>query len=100
MPVFEQMLHDKVITLPRLGRPRGGKGTTNREIKYICGTCQQDVGRDHIFARQVTFINMVTKRKERTRTVDWVCDVCIKAHPDYDRERYAKSPGMKDITHA
>lgn len=96
----DKELHDKVANISRKGRPSGGKGSSNRIIKYVCDRCKRDVGRDRIFARQVTFINMVTKHKERSRNIDWICDECILTHPDYVRLKHIESPGMKDVTSA
>lgn len=96
----DQALRDKVAGVARKGRPPGGEGSLNRTIKYVCDRCGRNAGRDHIFARQVAFINMVTKRKERTRIIDWICDECILKHPDYVRVKHFESPGMKDVTNA
>lgn len=83
--------------LPKRGRPPGQPGTSNRHYEYVCSVCKKNVGRDHLFQRQVTFIKLTTRKRRQTRNVDWVCDVCIETHSDYDRLRYSASPGMKDL---
>jgi hypothetical protein len=88
---------DRVNAQPKRGRPPGQPGTLNRDIKYVCVCCGRDVGRDHIYQRQVAFIDMVTKKRRRTRNIDWVCDECIETHPDFTRKRLVDSPGMRDV---
>lgn len=82
---------------PKRGRPSGQIGTLNRDIKYMCDTCKEDVGRDRLFIREATFIKLSDRKRLRTRRCNWLCDKCMVAHPDYTRERYADSPGMRDV---
>lgn len=83
--------------LPRRGRPPGQEGTLNRDIHYICEVCNYDVGRNLIFVREVTFIRLADKTRVRTRRTQWICAGCMVKEPDYNRQRYTASPGMRDI---
>jgi len=94
---IEEEIREALAARPRVGRPPGQPGRTNRDIKYKCDICGLEVGRDKLASRQVVFIDMTTKSRIRTRTVDWVCRECMQVHPDYIRDRLTASPGMRDV---
>jgi hypothetical protein len=94
----EEEIREAIAARPRHGRPPGQPGTVNRDIRYKCDVCHVEVGRENLVTRQVVFLDMITKRRVRTRTVEWVCkNTCLPVHPDYVREKLIASPGMRDV---
>lgn len=86
-----------VAEKPRRGRPPGQQGTLNRKIDYKCDCCGRPTTRDNLFVREVTFIKLSDRKRQRTRRCGWICRECMTTHPDFDRERYKASPGMRDV---
>lgn len=73
-----EMLRGRLATLPKKGRPPGIPGTVNRVIEYKCSCCHKEVGREHLFIREVTFKRLDNPiGRARTRRDGWICDVCI-----------------------
>ena len=83
----------------RRGRPPGFAGQSNRNIEYSCTACGKEFTKDTLFAKRVMFAILGrNKGVVRSRTVAWLCEPCMNADPDYAREMYASSPGMKDTS--
>jgi hypothetical protein len=85
---------------PRQGRPPGGVGIITRPQLYHCDTCGRETDRTQLFTRQVSFVNVATKKRERTRNVDWVCRECMETHPEYARVKTLDAPGMTEAHRA
>ncbi len=77
----------------RLGRRPGTPGVITKEYNYVCSVCGNEFERSELFVRQVTFINVATKKRERTRSIDWFCRACMMSHAEYQRIKYSDSPG-------
>lgn len=90
-------LIEAVKIKPKKGRPPGQQGTVNRKIQYACDNCGATVDQSFLNARQVSFINLKTRKNRRSRTINWICNTCMLTHPDYNRPIRTASPGMRDI---
>lgn len=67
-------------------------------IEYKCAVCGRIRQRDQLAAKRVSFMEMGEGAKTiRARVVSWLCkDPCMLKDPDYNRERFAESPGYAD----
>lgn len=83
------------------GRPPGGVGTANRDIDYTCHRCLKQFDRETLRAKKVQYLMMGRNGKViRSRVIEWLCVPCMEKDPDYNRELWIASPGMKDIRDA
>lgn len=69
------------------GRPKGGKGTANRNIDYRCDTCKRSTPRSKLAAKRVHYTTVSRPpRAIRSRTVAWLCESCMKEEPEFNVE--------------
>lgn len=67
-----------------------------RKHDYKCSKCGNPKDKDELFARRVQFVQLGFKGKLiKSRTTDWLCVVCLKKDPDFERESFVDSPGAK-----
>ena len=79
------------------GRPPGFKGTSNRDIEYVCSTCHLEKERDDLVVKRVVFSHIGRGAKPlKSRVRAWVCSTCLETDIDWNAAKFAASPGMKD----
>jgi predicted SprT family Zn-dependent metalloprotease len=81
------------VDRPRRGRPPGFVGNANIDYNYECSECHQQVGREHIVFREISFRRLDTLKTIRTRRSGWVCDNCIKKDPVFNSPK--QKPGRR-----
>lgn len=91
-----EQLTQQILQKPRKGRRPGTPGRDTRNLVYACSVCSRDVGRDNLFARQVTWLSLATLRRSRTRRTGWVCRECMEADPDYNLPTRMGAPNAKE----
>ena len=80
------------------GRPPGFKGQSNRNIEYICSACGGRSTKERLHAKRVMFTTIGDKPKTvRSRTVAWLCEVCMMRDYDWNLEAFKSSPGNADL---
>lgn len=80
----------------KIGRPPGIPSSANRDITYRCDHCGKVVDRVDLFAEQVRFLNLASKKQARARIVAWICRTCMIKHPNYTRVKRVESPGARN----
>lgn len=86
----------KPVPGAKRGRPPGFVGSANRTIEYVCSACRNEFTKEDLFAKRVIYSHVGRNTKIiRSRTTAWLCEACMNADPDYARDGYASSPGMK-----
>lgn len=64
--------------------------------EYKCTECKQVTLKKLLYAKKVVFSPIGAGTKIiKSRTVAWLCNECIELDPDYQREAFNKSPGLK-----
>lgn len=80
------------------GRPPGFKGSSNRNIDYVCSVCGGRSTKEKLASKRILFSTIGDKPKTfRTRTVAWLCEVCMLRDPDFQREAIVDAPGNADL---
>lgn len=79
----------------KVGRPPGGKGAI-RYVDYTCMCCNQLKAREELTTKRAVFYAMGRAgRMVRSRTIGFICSVCLEQDPHWTRRSRVDSPGMK-----
>lgn len=66
-------------------------------IDYRCEDCGKRRKRADLVAKRVSWMEMGEGAKTiRARVIKWQCRDCMANDPEYNRERFAESPGYAD----
>ena len=64
--------------------------------EYRCSCCGQITLKDLLQAKKVIFSPIGAGAKiTKSRTVAWLCNECVEVDPDWNREKFTGSPGLK-----
>lgn len=80
------------------GRKPGFVGSSNRDIDYSCSDCGGRSTREDLMAKRVSFTTIgSTPKTVRSRTVKWLCEVCMMRDPDFNLDPRTSAPGNADL---
>lgn len=69
--------------------------TPERVIDYRCGGCGTETEPAELTIKRAVFQNLTDKKVVRSRTVEWLCGLCLGQDPNWNQPLYT-SPGMAD----
>lgn len=63
---------------------------------YRCTKCNQPTLKALLTVKKVVFSPIGAGTKiTKSRTVEWLCNECLELDPDWNREKFNGSPGLK-----
>jgi rubrerythrin len=66
-----------------------------RSMVYECTVCNTVTHRDDLIVKRAVYKTMGEEgRTLKSRTVAWICPVCIEGDPEWNREKTSSSPGV------
>lgn len=66
-------------------------------IDYRCADCGKRKPRAELVAKRIAWMEMGEGAKTvRARVIKWQCRDCMMKDPEFNRERFAESPGYQD----
>lgn len=69
-----------------------------RNFDYRCTSCGRRAGREALVAKRVEFATVGKPFKRlKTRTVAWLCSVCLSGDPAWQQESTRGAPGLADV---
>lgn len=63
-----------------------------------CRDCGRNATGEHMLVKTIIFrIAGRNGRMVRSRSVAWVCDLCVAKDPDWNRQPFDESPRLRDF---